>query len=100
MEIDFKLDMIETLRMKKGVSYRIESLTHPVLPNFLLVKPKLQLPDFVKLEREEDLDLEGTHGCIYTIRAEKAGQGQLISSFEEFRSGRTLLEKTVSLEVV
>lgn len=99
MKIDFKLDIVDHIRMKKGESYLIESLTHPVLPDFLMVIPDIQLPDFLSLTDKASLDMEGTHGSIYTIKAIERGKGFLISSFQDLKSGKPILEKKVAVEV-
>lgn len=100
MKIDFRIDKEENLKLKMGHSYRVESLTHPVLPNFLLVKPEIRLPDNVTLVKEEGLAEDGTHGCIYTLEANQIGKGVLVSSFLDLRTSNTILEKSVGIEVV
>lgn len=99
MKVDFELDTVESLTLEKGKTYRVQSVTHPLTREFFMMSPEIILPDFIRLEKEEGLDMEGSHGCIYTLKADNPGKGILISSLIDLKSGIPVKEKKVSVEV-
>ncbi|GMQ28411.1 hypothetical protein [Algoriphagus confluentis] len=99
MKVDFDLDTVDSLILEMGKTYRMQSVTHPLTREFFMMRPEILLPDFISLEKEEGLDMEGTHGCIYTLKAKKPGKGTLISSIIDLKSGVPAKEKKVTVEV-
>jgi len=100
MNVDFDLGTLTTLSLKLGKSYRILSVTHPLTREFFMMKAELHLPDFISLVKEEELDMEGSHGCIYTISANDSGKGILITSLVDLKTGIPVVEKRVTAEVL
>lgn len=97
--MDFELDHVDQLDLEKGKLYKVKSITHPLTREFFLVGVKLDLPDFVQLEKEEPLELEGTHGCIYVLKAKEPGNGILVSSMVDLRTDGLLVKKVIPISV-
>lgn len=91
---------ISQLKMKCGETIKMESLKKAVAPPFLMIIPFIELPDFVELARQDNLEEEGVHGCIFTLKALKPGKGKIITGFNDLKTGTPVLKKRISVKVL
>lgn len=99
MTIDFRINTSESVTLKLGETYRIESLTHAVTPDFMLVEEELELSQELSKLKQEAIPNEDLLGNIYTLEAITIGVGTITSSFKDIKSGQKILSKTVEVIV-
>lgn len=87
------------MKLKLGETYKIESLTHAVTPEFMLVEQELDLPLELGQEKKDPFQDEGVHGSIYTIKTLTVGKGTLTSAFKDLKTGKRILSKSVEVTV-
>lgn len=83
--------------MVVGQDLTLESLRQAVVPPYVMVVPFVRLPPGLLLVRQDRLDEDGIHGCVFTLRATAAVEGDLRVGFRDLRSGEELLVKTIGV---
>lgn len=99
MDIDFKIDDCESMTLKVGETYRIQSLTHAITRDFMLVEEELDLPQELGWVKKDPFTEEGVHGNTYTIEALTIGVGTITSAYKDLKSGKRILTKSVKVTV-
>jgi hypothetical protein len=99
MDVDFKINECESIKLKLGETYKIESLTHAATPEFMLVEEELDLSQELGWVKKEPFPSEDVHGTIYTIKTLTVGKGSITSAFKDLKSGKRVLSKSVEVTV-
>lgn len=94
---DLRAKDLAHLDMVVGQDLTLESLRLAVVPPYVMVVPFVHLPPGVLLVRQDRLDEDGIHGCMFTLRATAAGEGVLRVGFRDLRSDEELLVKTIDV---
>jgi hypothetical protein len=97
--IDYKASETEEIVLKVGDKVNLESLRQAVVPPYILIVPYIDLPDIVKLIRQESLNEDGVHGCFFTLSALSQGEGIIRVGFKDLRSGKKIIEKSIDINI-
>ncbi|MBC7889038.1 MAG: hypothetical protein H7Z13_14270 [Ferruginibacter sp.] len=100
MKPDINAEAVSRINMKSGETIKMGSLKKAVVPPFVMMVPFIELPGFIELSRQDNLEEEGVHGCTFTLKALKPGTGEIITGFRDLREGTTVMVKHISIEVV
>jgi len=93
----FRAEDIDGIDLPVGQARTLESLRQAVVPPFILVVPFVELPAGVQLVRQDRLDEDGVHGCVFTLMATSPGIGELRVGFRDLRSGQVLRDKRIAV---
>lgn len=96
---DYHATDITSLTLKAGEVVRLESLRQAVVPPYVMIMPFAEFPDCLEVERQDALEEDGVHGCVYTLKGKQAGRGQLRLGFKDLRSGQIVKEKQLAIQV-
>jgi hypothetical protein len=97
---DFRAADVSRIEIRLGETRTLESPRQAVVPPFVMILPFIELPSFVNLVRQDNLNEEGVHGCTFTLRGIAAGDGRLRVGFRDLRSGQVVIEKTIGITVL
>ena len=97
--VDYRASDIELIEMNVGETRTLESLRQAVVPPYVMIVPFLEVPAGVEVVRQDGLDEDGIHGCVYTLRAAAAGEGVLRVGFRDLMDGTTVMEKSIRVMV-
>ncbi|QZZ22631.1 hypothetical protein J5X98_09855 [Leptothermofonsia sichuanensis E412] len=61
--------------------------------------PFIELPAFIESIRQDVLEEDGIHSCIYTLRAIAPGHGQLRIGFRDLQSNSITHQKSIQVKV-
>lgn len=96
---DYCATDVEHIEMKVGEIRTLESLRQAVVPPYVMIVPFLELPSEVELVRQDHLNEDGIHGCIFTLRAMTTGEALLSVGFRDLRKGNVLIEKSIRVKI-
>jgi hypothetical protein len=96
---DYRASELSKLCLKAGEVIRLESLRQAVVPPYLLLMPFAEFPESLEVVRQDALEEDGVHGCVYTLKATTAGTGQVRLGFKDLRGGEIVIEKRIALQV-
>jgi hypothetical protein len=97
--VDFRAGDVDQINLPLGEDRTLESLRQAVVPPFVMIVPFLELPKSVELIRQEGLDEDGVHGCVFTLRGVAIDSGTLRVGFRDLRSGKVVIERTIPVQV-
>ena len=97
--VDYRATDVGSFEMKVGETHTLESLRQAVVPPYVMIVPFLELPDEVKLVRQDNLNEDGIHGCVFALRAVAVGEGVLRVGFRDLRKGDVVIEKSIQVKV-
>ena len=95
----YALDKCDEIVLAVDETIELESLRLPVVPPYVLVIPVAEEPDNVEIVSQESFGGEGVHASLYTIRGAHAGEGLFRFKYRDLRSGDTVAEKTIRVQV-
>jgi hypothetical protein len=96
---DYRATNTNEISLRVGEEITLESLRQAVVPPYLMLIPFLELPAFVESIRQDSLEEDGIHGCIYTLRAIAPGNGQLRIGFRDLQSNSITHQKYLQVKV-
>jgi hypothetical protein len=94
-----RAEELDKLHLEVGEEVELESLRAPVLPPNLFLLPFLEVPEEIDIEGQEGLDEDGVLGSIFHLRADKAGEGELVIGFRDSRTSEVTHRKTIRFSV-
>ena len=97
--VDYRAGDVGQIEMRVGEIRTLESLRQAVVPPYVMIVPFLELPAGVDLVRQDSLDEEGIHGCVFTLRGAAAGEGVLRVGFRDLRKGNIVAERSIRVQV-
>jgi len=98
--VEYRAGDVDAFSMGVGEVCRLESLRQAVVPPYVLIIPFLDLPNFVEITHQDNLEEDGIHGAYFTLRAIEPGEGYLRVGFRDLRTGDVVIEKRIDLHVV
>lgn len=96
---DYRAADVERIEMKVGQTQTLESLRQAVVPPYVMIVPFIELPAGVELVRRDNLDEDGIHGCVFTLRAIAVSEGTLRVGFRDLKKGNAVIEKNIRVKV-
>lgn len=96
--VDYRAADVERIELKIGEMRSLESLRQAVVPPYVMIVPFIELPTWIELVRQDNLDEDGVHGCIFTLRALAAGEAQLRVGFRDLMKGSVVIEKCIQVK--
>lgn len=96
---DYRASDVENIEMRIGETSTLESLRQTVVPPYVLILPFIELPAGVELVRQDNLNEEGVHGCVFTLHAVTAGEGTLRVGFRDLRTQDVIKQKYIHVKV-
>lgn len=96
--VDYRAADVERIELKVGEMRSLESLRQAVVPPYVMIVPFLELPTWIELVRQDNLDEDGIHGCIFTLRALAAGEAVLRVGFRDLMKGNIVIEKCIQVK--
>lgn len=97
--VDFRAGDVDQIDLPLGKDCTLESLRQAVVPPFVMIVPFLELPESVALVRQDGLDEDGIHGCVFTLRGLMIDSGTLRVGFRDLRTGKVVIERTIPVQV-
>jgi len=91
----YRAEWIDSLCIPLGDTVELESLRAAVTPQYLMLMPFIETPDWITVESQRGLGEDGIHGCVYTLRATSPGSGDLAIGFRDLRTKETTHSKTI-----
>jgi hypothetical protein len=90
---------IDELRLTVGERFDLESLRAAVVPPHLMLLPFVETPEEVGVEGQDGLDEDGVHGSVFHLRADKAGEGELVVGFRDLQTSEVTHRKAIRVAV-
>ncbi len=99
MPADYRATDDDTVSLRVGETVTLESLRQAVVPPYVMLIPFLVTPPGVELVRQDPLEEDGVHGCVYAIRGLQSGTGVARVGFKDLRSGEVTHERRLTMIV-
>jgi hypothetical protein len=96
---DYYATDVDCIELSVGEICTLESLRQAVVPPYVMIVPFLELPAGIVLVRQDNLDEDGIHGCVFTLRAVAVCEGVLRVGFRDLRKGNVVFEKSIRVSV-
>lgn len=96
--VDYRATDAGRIDLKIGEIRSLESLRQAVVPPYVMIVPFLELPTWIELVRQDNLEEDGIHGCIFTLRALAAGEGVLRVGFRDLMKGNVVIKKCIKVK--
>lgn len=96
---DFRASDTAVVQMRVGQQVTLESLRQAVVPPYLMLLPFLEVPACVRVVKQEGLEEDGVHGCIFTLEGLALCEGKLRVGFRDLQNGQVTHEKTIAVKV-
>ena len=93
----YHAELISDLNIPVNKTVKLESLRESVVPPYLMLMPFIEVPDEIVVEGQEALDEDGVHGCVYSLRAATAGEGEVVVGFRDMQTGEVTHRKVIRL---
>lgn len=97
--VDFRAGDVDQIDLPVGEDRTLESLRQAVVPPFVMIVPFVELPESVELVRQDGLDEDGVHGCIFTLRGLAVDASTLRVGFRDLRTSKVVIERTIPIRV-
>jgi hypothetical protein len=94
-----RADELSELHLTVGEELQLESLRAAVVPPHLFLLPFVEVPEAIDIEGQAGLDEDGVHGSVFHLRANKAGEGELVIGFRDFRTHEVTHRKAIHVSV-
>ncbi len=96
--VDYRAADVERIELKVGEIRSLESLRQAVVPPYVMIAPFIELPTWMELIRQDNLNEEGVHGSVFTLRALSAGEGEMRVGFRDLMKGNVVREKRIKVK--
>jgi hypothetical protein len=93
----YQAELVNDLNIPVGTTVKLESLRESVIPPYLMLMPFIEVPDEIVIEGQEALDEDGVHGCVYSLRAAAAWEGEAVVGFRDMQTGEVTHRKVIHL---
>jgi hypothetical protein len=93
----YQAELVNDLNIPVGTTVKLESLRESVIPPYLMLMPFIKVPDEIVIEGQEALDEDGVHGCVYSLRAAAAYDGEVVVGFRDMQTEKITHQKIIHI---
>jgi hypothetical protein len=95
----YRAETIDRLDLSVGAIVMLESLRQAVIPPYLMLMPFIEVPESVTVLAQHAPDEEGSHGCVFQLRATDACVGEIAVGFRDLRTDEVTHRKVIPITV-
>jgi len=93
----YRAELVSDLNIPVDTTVKLESLRESVVPPCLMLMPFIEVPDEIVVEGQEALDEDGVHGCVYSLRAAAAYDGEVVVGFRDMQTEKITHQKVIHI---
>lgn len=96
---DFRASDTDRIDVKAGATITLESLRQAVVPPYVMIMPFIETSGEIEVLSQDGLGEDGVHGCVYQLKAGRAGQGAVRVGFRDLRTRAVVKERSIDIHV-